>query len=97
MLTAICDVPTHPLNGYILPYTNTIEGTRLEVLCITETDGLQRENITIVTVVCTYEGNWYPNPMYACGNSTASGIYNSYTIVQLMHVLATGFYFYCYY
>ena len=70
MLTAICEDPSHPLSGYVLPYTTTIEGTRLEVVCLTEINGLQRETIT--TVVCTHQGDWDPNPKYACRSSSAT-------------------------
>ena len=67
---AICEDPSHPSSGYVLPYTNTSEGARLEVVCLTEINGLQREIIT--TVVCTHEGNWDPNPKYACRSSLAT-------------------------
>ena len=70
MLTAICEDLSHTLSGYVPPYTNTIEGTRLEVVCLTEINGLQRENIT--TVVCTHHGDWDPNPEYACRSSLAT-------------------------
>ena len=87
MLTAICEDLSHTLSGYILPYTSTIEGTRLEVVCLTEINGLQRENITTVNVVCTHEGNWDPNPIYVCKNSSALGndIYYAYMTIMLLH------------
>ena len=58
--TANCGPVPSSANGYVLPYTNTLEGASVMFMC---------QNVEIVTAVCTRAGKWEPNPVDICGGS----------------------------
>ena len=59
MYTGNCG-PLPSVNGYVLPYTSTLEGSRLMFMC---QDGPQSE----LTAVCTGAGKWYPSEVLSSG------------------------------
>ena len=65
---ANCGQPSLPVNGYILPYTSTLEGTK--VTCICDTDVSLYKEIAI----CTKLGQWKPNTSSICEEGRYSGI-----------------------
>ena len=70
MHTANCGPLSPPPNGHISPYTSTLEGAEVMLLCQNGLQSSLKENQT--TVVCNHEGNWEPAPADIC--SEASGI-----------------------
>ena len=62
MYTANCGPLPSPANGYVLPYTSTLEGTSAMFMC---QNGLQSE----MTTRCTRGGKWEPNPIDVCAVS----------------------------
>ena len=52
---ANCGPPSPPSNGYIMAYTSTQEGAKINITCFNE------ENHTVL-VICSHDGSWQPNP-----------------------------------
>ena len=69
---AICGHPPSPKNGYIVPYTSTVEGARVMTMCTSDSLGLG-ENITSVSY-CGPQGDWVPNPINICVGAFSSYI-----------------------
>ena len=55
--------PLPSANGYVLPYTSTLEGSRVMFMC---QDDPQSE----LTAVCTGAGKWEPSPIDVCDTSS---------------------------
>ena len=63
--TVNCNIPPHPTNGFILPYTNTLEGANVTYIC----GGVP------VRATCTKMGKWEPNNTDICTRASKSGKY----------------------
>ena len=61
MYTANCG-PLPSASGYVLPYTNTLEGSSAMFMCQND---LQSE----MTAVCSQAEKWEPNPINVCSGS----------------------------
>ena len=68
--SANCGPPNQPLNGYILPYSSTIEGTMVTILCW---NNEQRSIRMKGNLTCNHHGVWEPNPSEVCGTELVSG------------------------
>ena len=55
--------PLPSANGYVFPYTSTLEGSRVMFMC---QDDAQSE----LTAVCTGAGKWEPSPIDVCDTSS---------------------------
>ena len=69
-----CFPPSPPpkFNGYIIPYTSTVEGAEVLYVCWT-IDHTQHQPICKqrnITAVCTAEGIWEPNSHTICDESS---------------------------
>ena len=54
------------MNGYLIPYTSTLEGARITIVC---NDGNHIANVTNL-VSCTHHVIWEPDPSeIECGTS----------------------------
>ena len=69
--SANCDPPIQPPNGYILPYSSTIEGAMVSVLCWNYAQqSIRKEG----NLTCSYHGVWEPNPREVCGTNSDSAV-----------------------
>ena len=65
---ANCGPPSPPSNGYIMAYTSTLEGARINVTCFSES---QQQH----TAICNGKGQWEPDSSGLCKKkSNVSGI-----------------------
>jgi hypothetical protein len=71
-----CSLPSAPpnANGYIAPYTSTLEGAEVTYVCWTIDHTLHQPMCkqSNRTAVCTAEGNWEPNSDNICDESTGT-------------------------
>ena len=58
-LTANCDAPSQPSNGYIFPYTDMSMDSTVTFVCD------RSESAENFTAVCMF-GNWEPDPLTHC-------------------------------
>ena len=61
MFTANCGPLPSPANGYVHPYTSTLEGASAIFTC---QNG--QHSGSGITTVCTPAGKWEPNPTDGC-------------------------------
>ena len=64
-LTANCGLPSLPTNGYIIPYTSTLEEATVMYICWNIQQRVQCEEVN-VTIVCNNEGYWEPSTDDIC-------------------------------
>jgi hypothetical protein len=55
--------PLPSANGYVLPYTSTLEGSRVMFMC-------KDDPLSELTAVCTRAGKWEPSPVDICDASS---------------------------
>ena len=67
IFSANCGPPVQPPNGYTLPYSSTIEGAMVSLLCWSYDQQSIRmeENLS-----CSHYGVWEPNPREVCGTNS---------------------------
>ena len=70
--TASCGSPSLPTNGYIIPYTSTLEGATVMYTCWNiYRSGYQSQCEEVnVTAVCNKQGYWEPSTEDICGEPT---------------------------
>ena len=61
-----CPSPSQPPNGYILPYTSTLEGATLTYVCWNVQHGTGLCGEVNRTAVCTERGQWEPSADDIC-------------------------------
>ena len=61
-----CGPPSSPPNGYINPYTSTVEGGRVTFACQNIHQKSPIEEVH--TAVCNPNGNWEPDPVKLCSS-----------------------------
>ena len=70
MFTANCGHPKPPFDGYVLPYTSTVEGARVIFACqnITHEQALDSSQYDEpeYSALCSSNGKWEPNPIELC-------------------------------
>ena len=67
MFTANCGHPKSPLDGYILPYTSTLEGARVIFACQNSTQALNSQQYELeYSTLCNSNGKWEPDPTELC-------------------------------
>jgi hypothetical protein len=70
MFTADCGHPKPPADGYILPYTNTVEGARVIFACQSDTQVLNSSWYEVeyyYSTMCRSNGKWEPyDPIEFC-------------------------------
>ena len=84
MHIASCGPPSTPPNGYIFPYTSTIEGSVVTFVCQNNDHQTLFENFT--TAVCNQQGNWEPSPGDFC--TVTSGICTACMTVCISHAVS---------
>ena len=67
LFTANCGHPKPPFDGYVLPYTSTVEGARVIFACqnITHKQALEPK----YSAQCSSTGKWEPNSTELCIHS----------------------------
>ena len=66
--SANCDLPIQPPNGYVLPYSSTVKGAMVSVLCWNyDQQSIRKEG----NLTCSYHGVWEPNPREVCGTTNS--------------------------
>ena len=63
---AKCGAPSQIINGHALPYTSTVEGAVVTIIChdIELTSLLVKNSTT--AILCNHNGQWEPNPYDVC-------------------------------
>ena len=71
--TAICGLPSLPINGYIAPYTSTLERATVMYICWNvHRRGHQSQCEKVnMTAVCNEHGYWEPSTDDICAEPTA--------------------------
>lgn len=78
-----CGPPSPPVNGYIVPYTSTLEGVEVTFACQNTCqthDGLQSPVKAVHLAVCNSHGNWEPNPADFCSSTRMWSLHVSHTL-----------------
>ena len=66
ILAVDCHSPSPPPNGYILPYTSTLEGAIVTYVCWSVQHGTGLCGEVNKTAVCTKRGQWEPSADDIC-------------------------------
>ena len=63
-----CVPPSPPLNGYINPYTSTIEGAEVTFTCqnLSQNEWTETPPKELHSAICVTFGNWEPDPFEFC-------------------------------
>ena len=81
-LPADCGDPSPPMNGFVMPYDSTLEGSQIVFQCLVPSQQMMS--------VCMADGNWTPDPAeLVCrepGIVMKHGIQLSITISYYYHI-----------
>ena len=78
ILAVDCHSPSPPPNGYILPYTSTLEGAIVTYVCWSVQHGTGLCGEVNKTAVCNKRGQWEPSADDIC--TQPEGVIMSYII-----------------
>ena len=79
-----CSPPSSPLNGYINPYTSTVEGAQVTFTCQnTSQNGIETPPEELHSAICTTFGIWEPDPFEFCSGINMAILSYSKIIIHM--------------